>query len=397
MKKLSKILASVLTVAMAMSTVVMPITAEAAADSRYGTVAFWYDFTDSGNATKIGGTQFDGMGGKHVADKISKIPATSARNICAPITTTGGVVTYEAQVYFTPGGEGIFHIFNENGLNERLAVKFRGDGTIATSTTLTGNDVWAEINTSRSDATYSHGVWNKLAIEWNAIGRTVKFYLNDSLIRTVDITKEASRAKFNGDIGFANMVGTNYVDNLRIYAAPYVNTSEEIKPEAGGEHRFIADSMTVAEVKEELLAEQTNASELVAHVYKYGIGGEEAADTDVLVKGWYAVVTSKAGEFYNTVYQVEDPMSVSATLSFGDLIATVTKHIDVVTPSMIMVLIHNNGQVVKASEAKTNVGLGTTTFTIEDVGSILVNPKILFINTWDELAPILDETIDVMQ
>lgn len=380
-----------------MSTVVMPMTAEAAErDSRYGNDPVWYDFTDAANSSKIGATQFDGtVAGKHEAEKIAKLPATTTRNAFSSITTDSGVVTYEVSVYMTSGAEGIFHVFDESSVsNHRSAIKIRNNGTMVTSTTLAGKGIWEDLNTdSLTHAQWVANNWYKLAIEWNATAKTVKFYVNDAEIRKVDITAESSRTKFNGDIGFSNVTGTIYVDNIRIYTTPYVDVSSDVKPAAGGVHTFLAGEKTVAEVKTELLAEQTNASELVAHVYKYGIGGDEALDTDTIQKDWYAVVTSKSGEHYETVYKIQDPVTISATLTNGTLTATMTNDSGSVIPSMIMVLLQADGRVVKASDVQTNIGANGATFTITGVGNSVspANARLLFIDSWDKIAPVLDE------
>lgn len=384
MKKITKIFASVLALSMAMSTVVMPITAEAA------TTYIDYSFTDAADATTLTSTTWVASPtGKHTTDMVGKVSGTTNANGWGA-WYTDSIITTEAQVYVPSGKIEIYAGSNQSG-EDRPGVAVRNGK--AGYVNANGWDYTDDDENSTAVAC-DNNVWHKVAFEQNPSAKTVKVYLDGVLIQTIENVKFNA----NGICKDIRIQNDGYIDNFRVYADSYDPANDIMPAEDNDSYTFLADSMTVAEAKAMLMANQ-NAETAVARVYKGDVGGTEAEDTELLQAGWNVVVTSLSGDFYhnNNVHTVVKSIETAATLSDGTLTATVTKLTDNVIPSMIMVLVQNNGQVVKASETKTNVGLGVTTFTISDVGTSLVNPQILFINTWDELAPALAEMTSVTQ
>ena len=237
-------------------------------------------------------------------------------------------------------------------------------------------------------------IWHKMAIEMNKATGMTKIYLDGALIKSgTDIFVYAPEHTQDWRVQ-----SDGYIDNWHIYVGEYDPNNDVMPAIDNDTYTFLAGAMTVAEAKA-VLMEKQNAETAVARVYKDAIGGAEAQDTELIQAGWNIVVTSLSGDLYHkdNIRTVVKSVEVDATIADGTLTATVTKLTDNVIPSMIMVLVQNNGQVVNASETKTNVGLGTTTFTIENVGTTLSNPEIFFINSWDELLPAHDEVINVTQ
>ncbi len=389
MKKIIKIFASVLAMSVAMSTVIMPISAEAAATTMD------YTFTTAADVSAIGATQADGLAGKHTTDKVAKIPSSTTRNFGDTFSTSTGYATYEVDIYIPSpsSSRAVMQVYNNGGSGNVRANFDINNGTIKYNAVSNGGDIWA----SKTSTAQLNANWNKFAITWDYNGSKFIFYVNGVKIDEIAVTGMVADTA-PGEFAFSNGSGDVYIDNMRITDAAYDATCDIMPAEDNDTYTFLADSMTVAEAKAMLMANQ-NAETAVARVYKGAVGGNEAEDTELIQGGWNVVVTSLSGDFYhsNNVHTVVKSVEVTATLADGTLTATVTKLTDNVIPSMIMVLVQNNGQVVKASDAVTNVGLGTTTFTISDVGTSLVNPQIFFINTWDELAPALDEITSVTQ
>ncbi len=384
MKKIIKIFASVLALSMAMSTVVMPITAEAAG---YGTKYVWKTYTNASDCEGYDNlTQADGLAGKPTSDKVAHNTPSHTGSAGWGKWYAEDVLTVEAQVYVPSGGK--IEIYVGSNYSDEDRPGFAVQGSKLQFVKANGW-VYTDVVTDL-DAT----VWHKVAMTMNRTAGTVELYLDGAPVHTATgITYNSSG--ITQDIRIQN---NGYIDNFHIYAGEY-DANNDIMPAIDNDsYTFLADSMTVAEAKAVVMANQ-NAETAVARVYKGAVGGTEAGDAERIQAGWNVVVTSLSGDFYHSenVHPVVKSVEIAATLSDGTLTATLTKLTDNVIPSMIMVLVQNNGQVVKASETKTDVGLGVTTFTISDVGTSLVNPQIFFINTWDELAPALDEITSVTQ
>ncbi len=391
MKKLTKIFATVLTLSLAMSTVVMPMTAEAAAGDKYVS----YTFSNAADATTFGGvSQADAIAGKNALDKVAMTTASShARDYSKTFTPTTGYVTYETQVYIPTSSTQTYRMcaFNQTPSgNARSTLQIAG-GVVQYNI---GNDNhWNTMTTPDVTGTgFDITKWNKLAMTWDFANKKVLFYVNGVYIG--ELEEPAMTTVASGDFGFGSTSAGIYIDNVRAYDGAYDPTND-IMPVAAGELSFLEDVMTVADAKTLALATQPEGKAAV-HVYKDGLYGTEAADTDALVKGWYVVITSKSGDYYRAdgIYRVSATLDC-AGVTFADntVTATVVNNAGVPVESMMMVLVEDGGKFVMSSAVQTNIE-DTATFTITGVDS-LSNAEVFFVESWDDLAPVLDSTFEV--
>lgn len=397
MKKLTKIFATVLTLSMAMSTVIMPTTAEAADNVAEFTFSAATDATTIGTSKNTTvGTQVDGFGGKDATDKVLKITGTTNRGYLSDIASSSGVVTYETSVYVEGTCEPVIHVYDGGASGYRLAMKIYQDGSVQAGSTL-GSDtsIWTPIKVGAT--TYGTAVmnaWNKVAMEWNAAAQYVKYYLNGTCIRTETITKEESRTSFNAQFAVEpTKVNLGYIDNMRIYKEAYAPANDTMPISATG-LTFLEGDMTVADAKALALDTQAGGPAAV-HVYKDGVGGTEAADTETLGKDWYVVITSISGDFYRAdgIYRVSSKLDCTGvTYADSTVTATVVNNGSPIE-SMMMVLVEDGGKFITSSEVATNVTSGAT-FTITGVDS-LSNAEVFFVESWADLAPVMDSTFEV--
>lgn len=190
--------------------------------SPYGDKLLWLDFTDAADATKIGAAQVDGLAGKAASDKVAYASAQTSRSFLNggnTVAITSGVVTYEASIYVPAGSTSIMHLFNGGGNSTRLAMKVQADGTVTIGETVSGAGVWDGINdTATTYGTVEANTWNKFAMELNANNGYAKFYINDNCVKTVNASFTLTAAGTQ----FAFETTNTYIDNMRMYTAPYV-------------------------------------------------------------------------------------------------------------------------------------------------------------------------------
>lgn len=369
MKKLTKILATVLTLSMAMSTVIMPTTAEAAA----------LDFPFE--------TTHEGVYGKDLSDKVKALSA-NYRSFTAQAyqNLSTDAVTYEAQIALEPNAKLTILAFNDSAYTERGTVRF-----------VDGNVYVRKSGDTYSSATHDTGVdyenqrWYKVAIvktqtEW-------KFYLDGELIGTCADT-HITAGRFTKDFAVTDSSGTYYIDNMRVYEGEYDPTNDVMPIQATG-LSFLEGEMTVAEAKALALDTQAGGPATV-RVYKDYVGGTEVADTEMLGKDWYVVITSLSGDYYRAdgIFRVSSAIDCTGvTYADNTVTATVTNNLSSPVASMMMVLVEDGGQFVMSSEVITNIE-DTATFTITGVDS-LSNAEVFFVKSWADLAPVLDSTFDV--
>lgn len=381
MKKLTKILASVLTTAMAVSTVVMPMTAEAAVIADADKI-IWND------SALIGTTA--GNNGKDTSDVVKTI-SSQWRPFGYGATMTVGaadVVTYEAQVCIPAGSSVKFLVWNGAADASRATIQMSG-GNVTYST-----DADTSSNASgTSSVTYENNKWFTVAIERTAAGWNM--YANGSLVG-VKNAAYAGGGIYTKDFGFDGVSGTVYIDNIHVYKGEYDAANDVVPAAVSGTHKFFAETMTVAEVKAEIMKGQ-DASKAVARVYKDAVGGKEAEDTNTIGAGWYVVVTSLSGSYYNAsdIYKVVNPVEVTYVVYEGSTVeGSVKNNVDTVVPSMTMILVEDGGKVVYSSETKTDIAKGTATFTITGVDS-LSNAEVFFVKDWSDPYAVLDNLFDV--
>ncbi len=380
MKKLTKILASVLTLSMAMSTVVMPISVKA---EDYGTKYAWLSFADSSDATYLtNATQANGLGGKVAEDKVALISG-------APGTIGGEwgeywseeIMTAEVQAYVSTGKIELYPGSNP-GNEDRPGIVIQS-GVLK----FVKANGWAYTDICQ----VTTNAWHKIAITWNRTEGTAMLYLDGELKSTQTGLNYASKG-FVKDIRVQN---DGYVDNYHVYAGAYNPDNDVMPKEIAGSNLTFLVGDTVADAKNKILAAQDESvrDKVVARVYSDNIYGTEITDdTEALREGWSVVVTSKSGDLYESgkVYKVvKDIEIMSATLNAGVLEVDVTNKKPV--ESMMMVLVQNNGKFVKASNVVTNVSANNGfQFVITDLGDTLSQAEVFFVKSWDELAPMLD-------
>ncbi len=370
MKKLTKIFATVLTLSMAMSTVIMPTTAEAAA------LDFEFAAADAG------------VYGKDATDKIKTVTAQYRPYSSASYeSVSSDSVTYEIQVCFEAGSKAVVEVWNsqKGAHSERGTIRFEGGDIYIRSV----GDTYGSA-TAPTGRTYSNQVWYKIAItktptEW-------QFYVDGELIgTTADV--HLKPGIFTKDFGLDSVSGTVRIDNMRVYEGAYVPANDTMPIQATG-LSFIEGGMTVAEAKAFALDTQAGGPAVVK-VYKDGIGGTEAADTETLGKDWYVVITSISGDLYRAdgIYRVSSKLDCTGvTYADSTVTATVVNNGSPIE-SMMMVLVEDGGKFIMSSEVATNVTSGAT-FTITGVDS-LSNAEVFFVESWADLAPVMDSTFEV--
>ena len=380
MKKLTKIFATVLTLALAMSTVVMPTTAEAAAVADSDKLV-WNDAATLGTTT--------GNNGKHASDLVKEF--TSQWRIFGYGSKFEGVsadiVTYEAQICIPSGVKAKFLVWNGTVDTSRATIGFT-NGAVTYSTDA---DTSSNANGTTS-LTYNNNQWYTVAIERTYTGWNM--YIDNQLIGTRNAAYTAE-GTYTKDFGFDGVTGgTMYVDNVRVYKGAY-DPGRNIMPIQATGLTFLENSMTVADAKALALDTQAGGPAAV-HVYKDGVCGTEAADTDTIQKNWYVVITSLGGTLYRAdgVFTVAESLVCdSVTYADNTVTATVTNNAGVAIESMMMVLVEDGGKFVMSSAVVENI-TDTATFTITGVDS-LSNAEVFFVESWADLAPVMDSTFDV--
>lgn len=255
MNKLKKILSVVLSIGLVASTLVMPITSEAAVAA--SDVAYEYNFNDgtlnqsSGTYTAgaitnsyTGGTVsvVDGIGGK--LDKVAMITRSSAGadlqtrvgNPYTEIFADAEKMTAEVEIYVpengvtNTAGMGFMVLTNTTGMGDSIYAKIEFDkwskwnGTV-TINNATNTDKWNKVDTAANVA----GTWHKLAVtstkatSESAADGSMELYVDDVLVKTftglqIDKFYPDVRVTSQWRQDLADGACKQYFDNLKVYA-----------------------------------------------------------------------------------------------------------------------------------------------------------------------------------
>lgn len=393
MKKLSKILATALAMALAMSAVVMPITAEAASTADAPGKEFLFNTVDEievhMDTTGLPNAVEFGVGGR--MDNVAAFHRGNGRGMGAwgSVWATD-VFTVEFMVYNPNGiGFGVYptDMGSDPTVSNRYGMGLTGAGVVEFR-------YGASTPTKEQAGTYNKNVWNKFAYTLDVASDTMTIYLNGAVL-AVKNDCGLMTGGFHKDIRVTTDSTTTpvYIDSLRAYEAAYDPSRDiapaDVTPEGLINGKFLTTS-SLSDVKAALAVGQ-DLDKVVVQVYTDYIGGTVATK---LTKGCIAAVHSKSGDIVKG-YLVDDPVTVnSVTLADGVLTGVVANYGTSAVPSMTMILVEDGGKLVYSSETITNITTSAT-FTIEGLGSSLSNPEVFFVKDWTNPYAVLDEIYDV--
>lgn len=393
MKKLSKILATALAMALTASMVIMPITAEAASTADAPGKEFLFNTVDEievhMDTTGLPNAVEFGVGGR--MDNVAAFHRGNGRGLGAwgSVWATN-VFTVEFMIY-NPNGIGLGIYPTDMGSGPTVANRY---GMGLTSAGVVNFQFGASNPTREQAGTYNKNVWNKFAYTLDVASDTMTIYLNGEVL-AVKENCGLETGGFHKDIRVTTSSTTTpvYIDSLRVYEAAY-DPSRDIAPAdvtpAGLVNGKFLTTSSLSDVKAALSVGQ-DLDKVVVQVYSDYVGGAVATK---LTKGCIAAVHSKSGDIIKG-YLVDDPVTVdSVTLADGVLTGTISNYGTEAVPAMTMILVEDGGKLVYSSETITNITTSAT-FTIEGLGSSLSNPEVFFVKDWTNPYAIFDEIFDV--
>ncbi len=406
MKKLAKILATVMTFSAVATTMVMPITAKA--ETSYGTPELEYRIEDAADATHLYTnpttgyesviTQVEGTGDK-LGQKVAKMVCASGASRCrmgkhygstTKFEAESGYATFEVEVYVPSGSSAIFMTFN-TGVSDRSFIRINSNGTVDYNTTGSGSSSFWETFVA-SSLPNSSDAWIELAMEKDMDAKKVRFFYNGTQFAELDdnLTGYATR-----DVELSDVTGEVYFDNLRCYDGQYrpeVDNVKPAKPEASllTNGKYVAlEDLTYDAIKADLMAGQ-NPDTVDFAIYEDFVGGET---TSSVTPGCIAAVSSKNGDYFYS-YPIIAPIFVES-VSYGDgkITGKFSNQGNTIVSSLTMIFVEKNESdvvtKVYASETQTNLDMNTYTFVIDGFET-KPNGDIFFIDNWDNLGVGLD-------